>query len=82
MRSTRRKETQVLGYLIERIDQFGDDGLMQARCYEIRCATSGATIGQQPSLRAARRMVVLHELRGFTQQKKSARQQADTARVA
>ena len=70
MRSVRRREIQVLGYLLDRLEQLDDDGSVQSRCYQIRCMRTGAVVGEQPSLRAAKRWVVMRELSGFTQAQK------------
>jgi hypothetical protein len=39
-------------------------------------------LGRQPSLRAAKRFVVMHELRGLTLKKKRERQMIGAVRVA
>ena len=62
MRCTRKAESTVLGYRIERIDEYGDHGLLQAMRYEVICPVTGVTLGDHASLRAAQKHVILHEL--------------------
>jgi DNA-binding sugar fermentation-stimulating protein len=81
MRSVRNRETQMFGYLIDRVDRFEGDGSLQSRSYEIHCIRTGTVVGLQPSLRAARRWVVLRELGGFAQAKKRERERSEV-RVA
>lgn len=65
MRSVRSVETRVLGYLIERLDQYDATGLLQSHVFEIQCPHTGRKLGRHANLRMAKRAVVLHELRGI-----------------
>jgi hypothetical protein len=82
MLSTRREEKQVFGYAITRLEQYDDSGTLKSRCYQVSCPRSGAVLGRQQSLRAAKRFVVMHELRGLTLKKKRERQLIGAVRVA
>jgi hypothetical protein len=82
MLSTRREEKQVFGYSITRFEQYDDSGALKSRCYEVSSPRSAVVLGRQPSLRAAKRFVVMHELRGLTLRKKRHRQMIGAARVA
>jgi len=62
MRCIRHAEPTILGYRIERIDEYDERGLLQAMRYEVFCPQTGATLGSHASLRAARKHVILHEL--------------------
>lgn len=66
MRSVRSVETRVLGYLIERLDQYDATGMLQSHAYEIQCPHTGRNLGRHANLRMAKRAVILHELRGIT----------------
>jgi hypothetical protein len=66
MRNMRREEKQVFGYVIIRLEQYDNDGALQSRCYEVLCPRTAVVLGRQPSLRAAKRFVVMHELRDFS----------------
>ena len=66
MRSVRSVETQVLGYLIERLDQYDATGMLQSHAFEIQCPHTGRKLGRHANLRMAKRAVILHELRGIT----------------
>jgi len=63
MRSMRIAESSVLGYRIERLDEYDDTGLLRSVRYEVMCPHSGAVLASHPSLRSARRHVIVHELR-------------------
>ena len=63
MRSMRSIESSVLGYGIERLDEYDDTGLLRSMRYEVMCPQTGAVLASHPSLRAARRQVILLELR-------------------
>jgi hypothetical protein len=63
MRSMRIAESSVLGYPIERLDEYEDTGLLCSTRYEVMCPYTGAVLGSYPNLRAARRRVILRELR-------------------
>lgn len=62
MRCVRNTEFSVLGYRIERVDEYDAQGLLQAMRYEVICPQTGAALGSHASLRAARKHVILHEL--------------------
>ena len=82
MGNMRREEKQVLGYVIIRLEQYDDDGALQSRCYEVTCPRTAIVLGIQPSLRAAKRFVVMQELRGLTLRKKRERQVIGAVRAA
>jgi hypothetical protein len=71
MRVARREEKPVFGYTIVRVETFDPDGAVLSRCYEVSRAGNAAVICRQQSLRAARRWVVMHELREFTLRRKT-----------
>jgi hypothetical protein len=73
MRNMRREEKQVFGYVIIRFEQYDSAGALQSRCYEVLCPRTAIVLGRQPSLRAAKRFVVMHELRDFSARSKSKR---------
>jgi len=73
MRNMRREEKQVFGYLIIRLEQYDTEGALQSRCYEVLCPRTAVILGRQPSLRAAKRFVVTHELRDFSESGKHKR---------
>ena len=68
MRSGQHVALQVLGYAIERRETRNDPAA-PAPCYVVRCPRSGAVIAEAASLRMAKRLVVMHELREFTQRR-------------
>ena len=80
MRSARREEKKVFGYTIVRCELYDDSGVLVSRCYEVSCPRSAAVLGLQQSLRAARRFVVMHELRGMSLRRK--RQVLGAVRIA
>jgi hypothetical protein len=82
MLSTRREEKQVFGYAITRLEQYDDSGALLSRCYEVSCPRSAVVLGSQQSLRAAKRFIVMQELRGLTLNKKHERQMIGSVRVA
>lgn len=63
MRAVRTMEATVLGYTIERLDEYNDTGLLQSMRHEVLCPHTGAVLGSYPSRHAAERFVVAHELR-------------------
>jgi len=63
MRSLRIAESSVLGYRIERLDEYDDNGLLRSMRYEVLCPHTSKVLASHPSLRSARRHVILHELR-------------------
>jgi len=65
MRSLRCTEAQVLGYKIERLDEYDDAGLLQAMNYEVLCPRTGAVLASVANAQAAKRYVILHELRAI-----------------
>ena len=52
----------VLGYRIERHDAYDTDGRVHRTRYDVRCPHTDAVVAQAPSLRMAKRLVVMHEL--------------------
>ena len=67
MRSIRTSETTVLGYHIERLDEYEQSGMLKSIRYEVLCPHTGAVLGSHSSLRAAHKHVILHELRSARQ---------------
>lgn len=65
MRSLRCTEAQVLGYQIERLDEYDDAGLLQSMNYEVMCPRTGAVLASVANAQAAKRYVILHELRAI-----------------
>jgi len=65
MRSLRCTEAQVLGYKIERLDEYDDAGLLQAMNYEVLWPRTGAVLASVANAQAAKRYVILHELRAI-----------------
>lgn len=63
MRCMRIAESSVLGYRIERLEEYDETGLLLPTRYEVICPVTGAVLASHPSLRSARRHVILHELR-------------------
>ena len=63
MRCIRHPQSPVLGYRIDRLDEYDDNGLLRAMRYEVLCPQTGAALGSHASLRAAHKHVILHELR-------------------
>lgn len=78
MRSQRISESKVLGYDINRLDEYDDSGLLHSTRYEVMCPRRGAMLASFPGLRAARRYVLVHELRNVARD----RLRADQIRVA
>jgi hypothetical protein len=79
MRCLRIAESQVLGYWIERAEEYDDLGLLQSIHYEVLCPRTSAVLGSYSSVRAARRHVIVHELREVARGKTEAKR---VARVA
>ena len=67
MRCIRHSQSTVLGYCIERLDEYDDNGLLRAMRYEVLCPQTGAVLGNHGTLRAAHKHVILHELRAARQ---------------
>ena len=65
MRSLRCTEAQVLGYRIERLDEYDDTGLLHSMNYEVLCPRTGAVLASLANAQAAKRFIVLHELRAI-----------------
>ena len=63
MRCLRHSQATVLGYRIERLDEYDDTGLLRSIRYEVICPHSGTVLGSHASMRAAQKHVILHELR-------------------
>ena len=78
MRSQRISETRVLGYPIDRLDEYDDAGLLRLTRFEVLCPRRGAVLASFPDLRAARRYVLVQELRNVA----SDRLRAGQIRVA
>ena len=62
MRSLRVTEKIMLGYSIERVENYDEIGLLQETRYEILSAASGEVIGNKDSLRGAQNFVIEREL--------------------
>ena len=65
MRSLRCTERQVLGYQIERLDEFDDTGMLHSMRYEVLCPRTGAVLANLANIQAARQFVIVHELRAI-----------------
>jgi hypothetical protein len=63
MRSQRCTEAEVLGYSIERLDEFDDAGMLHSMRYEVLCPRTGAVLANLGNVQAAKRFVIVHELR-------------------
>ena len=64
MRSMRCAKTKVLGYHIERVDEYDDVGLLRSIRHEVLCPQTGAVLASHVSRRAAERFVIASELGG------------------
>ena len=64
MRSMRFAKTKVLGYHIERVDEYDDVGLLRSIRHEVLCPQTGAVLASHVSRRAAERFVIARELGG------------------
>ena len=62
MRSIRVMESKVLGYNIERVDEYDDVGLLRSMRHEVLCPQTGAVLASHASKRAAERFVIAREL--------------------
>lgn len=65
MRSNRIAQTTILGHAIERIDEFDEIGFLTNVRYEVMCPYTGAVLTSRANLRAAKRYVILPELRSI-----------------
>ncbi len=74
MRCLRIAESQVLGYRIERVEEYDEVGLLQTTRYEVLCPRTSTVLGGYSSVRAARRHVIVHELRGIVRNKADTKQ--------
>ena len=63
MRSMRIAGTNVLGYAIERVDEYDDVGLLRSMRHEVLCPQTGVVLGSHTTRRAAERFVIAYELR-------------------
>lgn len=79
MRTAQHKRTEILGYRVDRVESLALDGSVESRHYAIRRSADGVVVGEQPSLRAAKRWIVLCELGAFTRRQE---RDATTGRVA
>jgi hypothetical protein len=75
----RTLETRMLGYAIERLDEFDDHGLPRSVRYEVLCPHTQAVLASRATLREARRFVLVHELAAI---KRDAAARAARTRVA
>jgi hypothetical protein len=62
MRSMRIAESNVLGYQIERVDEYDDVGLLRSMRHEVLCPQTGVVLASHATRRAAERFVVAREL--------------------
>lgn len=62
MRRMRTPETTVLGYRIERVDEYDDVGFLRSMHHQVLCPQSGALLASLATRRAAERFVVVREL--------------------
>lgn len=65
MRSKRSHQSTILGHCIERIDEHDELGLLTNVRYEVMCPYTGAVLTSVANLRAAKRYVLVHELRSI-----------------
>lgn len=65
MRSQRCLETRMLGYRIERVDEFDGAGPPCATRYEVLCPRSGGVLANFAEAGEAKRFVLVHELRAI-----------------
>jgi hypothetical protein len=65
MRSKRCLETRMLGYKIERLDEYDDAGPPFSTRFEVLCPRSGAVLGDFADVGEAKRFVLVHELRAI-----------------
>lgn len=79
MRSNRTRQATVLGHSIERIDEYDEVGLRSNVRYEVMCPYTGAVLTSRATLRAAKRYVILHELRSIRLGKR--RQRSETRKL-
>ena len=64
MRSMRTTGINVLGYNIERVDEYDDIGLLRSMRHEVLCPQTGVVLASHKTRRAAERFVIARELRG------------------
>ena len=64
MRSKRIAETKVLGYNIERIDEYDEVGLLHSMRHEVLCPDTGVVLASHVNRREAERFVIARELVG------------------
>jgi len=62
MRSMRVAESKVLGYSIERVDEYDEIGLLRSKRHEVLCPQTGAVLASHATRRAAERYVIACEL--------------------
>jgi hypothetical protein len=62
MRSMRIAEINVLGYNIERVDEYDDVGLLRSMRHEVLCPQTGTVLASHATRRAAERFVIAREL--------------------
>jgi hypothetical protein len=62
MRSLRVTEKIMLGYSIERVENYDEIGLLQETQYEILSSATGEVVGFKDTLRGAQNLVIEREL--------------------
>ncbi|HZP68018.1 MAG TPA: hypothetical protein VFB32_17075 [Rudaea sp.] len=62
MRTTRTAESVVLGYRVERVEEYDATGMLCAMRHDVLCPQTGAVLATLESLRAAERYVLAREL--------------------
>jgi hypothetical protein len=72
MRSVRIQESVMLGYSIERVQDYDAIGLLHETRYEVFCADSGAVIGNTETLRSAQNLILTYELEIAAQRRRAA----------
>jgi len=82
MRSLRCTEAQILGYKIERLDEYDDAGLLHSMSYEVLCPRTGAVLASVANAQTAKRFVIVHELRAIRESTLRLNPQMRDARVA
>ena len=82
MRSNRTHQATILGHVIERIDEIDELGLATNTRYEVMCPYTGAVLISRANLRAAKRYVILNELRSIKLGKRRQRSRRRSLDVA
>ena len=79
MRSIRIPVDSVLGYPLQRLDEYDDTGLLLGRRFEVLDPDSGAVLASRPNARAALNYVIVHELRTIKPKNRAGKRSVDAA---